>query len=112
MQFTPLATDGAQEIRGRLQAWWEERPHPGQKLAELYQLAAFPPRLAQGDVLLIAWTDHAFGGMEIDPVASQQSRQTLVVAHLRYGPLPEPDRDRTAAAEPPAETEMQGDFAP
>jgi hypothetical protein len=49
--------------------------------------------LRPGDVRLVAWTDDPLPGLEIAPAASQVVTRTVVLVHLRYGPLPPPQPD-------------------
>jgi hypothetical protein len=62
-------------------------------LKELTFLAARGIRLRPGDVRLVGWTDANFPGLTITPGASQSRTHTLVLVHLRYGPLPSPRPD-------------------
>jgi len=65
-----------------------------QTLGRLLELACSDALLSDGDVRLVAWTDHALPGLEIRPQASQESLRTLVLVHLRRGLRPPPQRDR------------------
>ena len=42
----------------------------------------------------MAWTDDPLPGLEITPAASQVVTRTVVLVHLRYGPLPSPQPDQ------------------
>jgi len=61
-------------------------------LHQLVELAE--DTLAPGETRLVAWTEEELPGLKIDPPAAQNRRLTLVVAHLDYGPLPAPQKDR------------------
>jgi hypothetical protein len=60
-----------------------------------------------GEWRLVAWTAAAVPGIEIHPVASQQRQTNLVVAHLRYGQLPAPERDFKTRAQIQFEAGLQ-----
>lgn len=62
-------------------------------LAELIELSIGRLRLREGDVRLVGWTDAKFEGMEITPGAAQEIFRTLVISHLRHGPLVAPQSD-------------------
>ncbi len=62
-------------------------------LRGIADLAARAIRLRPGDVRLIARTDDLLPGLTIKPAASQVRIRTLVLVHLRYGPLPSPRPD-------------------
>ncbi len=57
-------------------------------IQELMELAAWGTTLRPGDVRLVAWTDDTLAGLSIVPQASQSRIRTVVLVHLRYGPLP------------------------
>jgi hypothetical protein len=65
----------------------------GGRSRRLAGLAAERLRLNQGDVRLVGWTDDELTGLAITPQASQQTRTTLVLAHLRRCPLSPPQVD-------------------
>jgi hypothetical protein len=67
---TPQASDGEINVRS------------------IAKLAARGSVLRPGDARLIAWTDDPVPGLTIAPQASQSRIRTLVLVHLRYGPLP------------------------
>ena len=62
-------------------------------LRTLLATALNPRRLRREDIRLVGWTDQEVPGLQIGPPSSQQTFRTLVLAHLRYGPLPEPRGD-------------------
>jgi hypothetical protein len=94
------------------------------RLYRLVELAARQLKLAQGDVRLIAWTDHAVPGMKIYPSPAQSNTRTLVLSHLARAKIPPAERDMNVAedyvlpeieeeknpdGEPPAEANTQLD---
>jgi hypothetical protein len=67
---------------------------PGElNLRDLFTLAIDPKRLNEGDMRMVAWIDVDMPGLVITPSASQSTVRTVVVANLRYGPLPKPASD-------------------
>lgn len=74
----------------------EARRNPGDALdlEPLFRLAYDGEDLQPGEVRLAAQIDGVLPGETISPAASQVRGATLVVAHLRYGPLPAPRPDR------------------
>jgi hypothetical protein len=62
----------------------------------LLDLAQDPLRLETGDVRLVAWTDDVLAGLDIRPRARQATYRTLVVGHLRYAPLADPQPDKNS----------------
>jgi hypothetical protein len=62
----------------------------------LVRLAVDPSRLHEGDVRAVGWLADELAGLQIRPEASQRSFRTLLVANLRYGPLPAPESDENA----------------
>ncbi len=62
-------------------------------LNPLLRLAFAPGRLNEGDVLLTGWCEDQMPGLTIEPSASQNRFRTVLVAHLKYGALPEPQND-------------------
>jgi hypothetical protein len=63
-----------------------------------------------GDARLIAWTDQALPGMQVEPAAPQTRQVSLVLAHLRHGHRPDPESDhgtRAVLVEPKRVLEMQ-----
>jgi len=86
---------------GADQLWehWNETPETSNEtglgklnISRLVRLAVDDP-LAPGDTRLVAWTNEDIPGMTLDPAASQVRRATLIVTHLHYGPLSEPEKD-------------------
>jgi hypothetical protein len=45
---------------------------------------------------LVGWAEAKLPGMEVVPAAPQAQHVALVVAHLRHGSLPDPERDKNA----------------
>ncbi|TWT32041.1 hypothetical protein Enr8_39670 [Blastopirellula retiformator] len=62
-------------------------------LRKLLNVAKDVRHLRSGDVRLIGWTDEDVPGVEITPEAPQRDLRTLVLAHLQYAPLPDPESD-------------------
>lgn len=75
------------------------KPTPGEddkgtvRLHRLVDLAVKRLRLNPGDVRLVAWSSDDLPGMHVWPRPAQNTTQTLVLAHLARGPLPDPQRD-------------------
>ncbi len=65
----------------------------GLDLSEITRLAVEGLQLRPGDVRLVGRLDEPLPGMSIRPAASQARGRSLVVSHLRYGPLPPPRPD-------------------
>ncbi|MEM6798776.1 MAG: hypothetical protein AAF589_04610 [Planctomycetota bacterium] len=65
----------------------------------LFQLALKPRHFEPGEVRAVAYLDKVFPGVTVTPKASQLRGGTLVVAHLKYGPLPAPTRDKNNPVE-------------
>lgn len=63
-------------------------------LRPLIDVARSRSHLRPGDMRLIGWTDGELPGMTIQPQSSQSVVRTLVVVHLKQGPLPDPKPDR------------------
>jgi hypothetical protein len=94
---------------------WDESPETmvGQQagdlsLRRLLDLAQDPRRVDVGDTRLVAWTDAPFEGLDIRPRARQAVHRTLVIAHLRYGPLPDPRPDENTFREVATDDELKG----
>ncbi|MCC9605239.1 hypothetical protein LOC68_23955 [Blastopirellula sp. JC732] len=72
-------------------------PHIGKdaevSLRKLLNVAKDVRHLRAGDVRLIGWTDEDVPGVTITPEAPQSDLRTLVLAHLQYAPLPDPESD-------------------
>ena len=75
--------------------WREPTSNPEEtiQLSPLLRLACAPGRLNEGDVLLTGWCEDQMPGLTIQPSASQNTFRTVLVAHLKYGNLPEPQND-------------------
>jgi hypothetical protein len=65
----------------------------GLNLRGLVDLAEGTRDLQPGDVRLVGWFDEPLPGLQIKPAASQSRSAAVLVAHLQYGPGPEPKRD-------------------
>jgi hypothetical protein len=63
-------------------------------LETLIRLASEGRLMDDGELRLVARVDEPLAGETVLPTASQLRSGTLLVAHLRYGPLPPPQRDR------------------
>lgn len=88
VEFTRLAEPPARDVsEDAVQSG--TRPHGDDMgIQELMELAAWGTALRPGDVRLVAWTDDTLAGLSIVPQASQSRIRTVVLIHLRYGPLP------------------------
>jgi len=62
-------------------------------LEPLFRLALDPRYLEEGETRLVARVEEVLPGQTITPSASQIRGATLVMAHLKYRPLPSPQRD-------------------
>lgn len=62
----------------------------------LFALALDPSRLAPGELRAVGRLRAVLPGVAVTPSASQLRGDTLLVAHLQYGPLPAPERDANA----------------
>jgi hypothetical protein len=62
-------------------------------LEPMFRLALDPKNVDNGELRLVARVDEVLPGETITPSASQIRGSTLVVAHLRYAPLPAPEKD-------------------
>jgi hypothetical protein len=78
-------------------------------LREITKLAAGALVLRPGDVRLVAWSDEAVPGLEITPQASQSTARTIVLANLRYGPLPPARPDVNLVSDVQETAERDGD---
>ncbi len=65
----------------------------------MFRLALDQKNIDNGETRLVARVDELLPGEAITPSASQVRGATLVVAHLRYAPLPTPERDRNTKQE-------------
>ena len=97
-----LAFGPASEQESLLEEW-EHSPATASKTSEgefslrqLLEVAQDREHLRPGDMRLVGWTDEDLPGMSIQPKASQVVLRTLVVAHLKYGPLADPKPDVNA----------------
>ncbi len=73
----------------------EARLQRGERLnlEPMFRLALAAQHLEAGEVRLVARVDEVLPGQAITPTAAQVRGATLVVAHLKYAPLPPPQRD-------------------
>ena len=82
---------------------------PRLNLEPMLRLALDPQHIEEGETRLVARVDEVLPGETITPTASQVRGATLVVAHLKYANLPEPEKDRNtrrdikATDDPPEE---------
>jgi hypothetical protein len=67
---------------------------PRLNLEPMVRLALDPQHIEEGETRLVARVDEVLPGETITPTASQVRGATLVVAHLKYAHLPEPEKDR------------------
>jgi hypothetical protein len=85
-------------------------------LARLVKLAEQPgeDNLPEGETRLIAWTDEVLPGIEVRPLARQQKRAALVVAHLGYsrGPTAQPDANSPAKLKEEEDKRLDDDAKP
>ena len=69
-------------------------PTPGEvNLRHLLNAVKDVKHLSPGDTRLIGWTDEDMPGLTIAPAATQRTIRTMVVGHLQFGELPDPERD-------------------
>jgi hypothetical protein len=87
-----LPTDKAPFVQERVD---EARSLGGERLnlEPMFRLALDPSHLDEGETRLVARIDEVMPGQTITPSASQVRGATLVVAHLKYAPLPPPRKD-------------------
>lgn len=71
-------------------------------LGRLFELACQRWNLEVGDVRLVGWTERDLPGLTIRPRASQDTVRTMVLVHLRRGPLSPARPDVNLRAEFPA----------
>lgn len=85
---------------------WDESVIMGPKTSEeakvvrlhrMVDLAVKRLRINPGDVRLVAWTSDPVPGMHLSPRPAQNTTQTLLLAHLVRGKLPDPVRDANIA---------------
>lgn len=102
-----LVTFKAPSDERALLAEWEKSdttrllPPDGElSVRKLLDLAKDPRAYHAGDVRLLAWTsEEELGNVTYNPPASQNVVRTLVIANLRYAPLPPPQPDINTQAE-------------
>ena len=94
-EAAPLDFAAAEEGRPWLAPWDRSpalaRPPTGgddPSLWRLTVLAAERLRLGPGDVRLVGWTGEELPGVDVSPRAAQRTLRTVVLVHLRRGPLP------------------------
>lgn len=63
-------------------------PHRLLRLARRYR---DPRPEARGEVRLVAWSPVAMPGRTVEPAVDRERGVTVVVAHLQYGPVPDPE---------------------
>jgi hypothetical protein len=92
---SPLQFAAASRGRPWLEQWEERPPTLGAvSLWRLTHLASEQLRLERGEMRLVGWTDDELPGMAVKPRANQRTLRTMVLVHLRPGPLPPPQPDR------------------
>ncbi len=80
----------AQQHYGRAMDAGPNQRQVGIQLGGLLQQAAAVP---DSQIRLVAWTDEELPGVAITPHVAQTRGANVLVAHLDYGPLAEPQRD-------------------
>ena len=122
----PLATDFANwdglrqrdQADGRLSTrelrqWVLANRESKVSVGDLLALAAQQLRLLPGEYRLVAWTDHAMEGLELQPAPPQELFRTMVLVHLRQGTLKTPRADWNRYADvgdlPIRDSNEQGD---
>ncbi len=119
----PLRFGAAADNQPRVDKWDESATMSGAgqqgevSLASLVALASQRLRLNRGDVRLIGWTDEELPGVAIWPKASQSTLRTLVLVHVRYGPMPDTLPDKNSKADvltitPQTETDPEPNLFP
>ena len=68
-------------------------------LGEMFEALSSSLLLAPGEMRLIARTSDLIGEQQLTPAATQSSRSTLVLAHLKPAPFPEVKSDLNALAD-------------
>lgn len=84
-------------------------------LQSLVRLAEDTSDMLDGDVRLVGWTDAEMPGMRIEPRSSQVRHATLIVANLRRGLGPTPQKDvntRQDINQPQPDEDETEDFVP
>ncbi|MEX2317307.1 MAG: hypothetical protein WD669_09160 [Pirellulales bacterium] len=84
----PSLADGARPFDIERTAEAQLTTGPRLNLEPLMKLAYDPANADEGETRLVARVDEPLAGETVSPAASQLRSGTLVVAHLRYGPLP------------------------
>ena len=100
LQFEPLSP-----VRAWLPQWEESAITARSRSSDadalglwrLIEVATSKLPIAPGEVRLIGWNDDDLPGMTISPQASQTHVRSLIIAHLRRGPLPDPRPDANAS---------------
>jgi hypothetical protein len=88
---------------------WCQRANAGEvPLGQLVELASRKLELARGDMRLIGWVDGTFPGMKVSPGAAQHTARTMLLVHLKQGPLPAPRPDRNRQADVAAAPSKDG----
>jgi hypothetical protein len=95
-QAVKLSFQGVESAKAYLDTASEEAR---QTLPRLLDLACHDAALRAGAVRLVAWTSQSLPGLDIRPLASQESLRTLVLVHLRRQPLPPPQGDLNLKAD-------------
>jgi hypothetical protein len=89
----PCPSGSSSQLRFRSsEAAWTADELPMQAGRLMMRLAA-PAAIRAGSARLIARIDGSLAGMTIRPSANQSAAQTIVLAHLKHAPLPEPQVD-------------------
>jgi len=99
-QKTPFATERADDARLRQGTRLNLEP--------MFRLALDSTYMEAGETRLVARIDEVLPGETINPSASQVRGATLVVAHLRYAPLPPPEKDRNTRQDIKADEPGEG----
>jgi hypothetical protein len=81
-------------------------------LEPMFRLALDPKNIDDGEMRLVARFDEILPGEAISPSASQIRGATLVVAHLHYAPLQQPEKDANTRQEIKATEEKPEDNQP
>lgn len=93
---------------GELARWCQGANSGEVPLGQLVELASRKLELARGDMRLIGWVDGAFPGMDVRPKAAQRTARTMLLVHLKQGPLPAPRPDRNRQADVVAAASKDG----
>lgn len=95
----------AGEKDGREAAETDDTRKANLRVRHLLAMAANPARIYAGDLKVVAWFDDKLPGMKVRPEINEVNFRGMLLAHLRYGPLPAPDSDDNG----PAETASEGE---